>query len=130
MSFLWGMAGIVVFFVALDRVAVRAEKRGWINWRRAGGGSGGAGLFNAAQELITPSTRHAVEEQHRLQTTRLTHSADGSPWSLDTDRGVLHVRRSSTDPARDTHPDRDRAGQDASTAGQQRRTRGTDESDR
>ncbi|OYD60834.1 hypothetical protein [Rhodococcus sp. OK302] len=98
------MAGIVRFCVVLDQVAAWAEKRGWIHWRRMGGGNGGAGMFNAAQELITPSTRHTVEEQHRLQTTRLTHSADGSPFTLDTDRGVIYLHRSATNPVHDTNP--------------------------
>ncbi|MGW6694796.1 hypothetical protein ACWF62_13585 [Rhodococcus sp. NPDC054953] len=115
MSLLLGMAGIVGFVVALDRVGVWAEKWGWIHWRRMGGGNGAAGLFNAAQELITPSTRHAVEEQHRLQTTRLTHSADGSPFSLDPDRGVIYLHRSATSPANDTNPRREQAGRDAGT---------------
>ncbi|MFE3290237.1 hypothetical protein [Rhodococcus sp. NPDC059234] len=102
MSFLLGIAGMIGFFVVLDQVAVWAEKRGWIHWRRMGGGNGGAGLFNAAQELITPSTRHAVEEQHRLQTTRLTHSADGSPFTLDADRSVIYLHRSATPTLRET----------------------------
>lgn len=111
MSVLLGMAGIVAFFVVLDRVAVWAEKRGWIHWRRMGGGSG-AGLLHAAQELIAPATRHTVEEQHRLQTTRLTHSADGSPLSLDTDRGVIYLHRSAN-PVHEAKPSRDQAGPDA-----------------
>ncbi|WP_137725603.1 hypothetical protein [Prescottella subtropica] len=66
-------------------------------------------MFNAAHELITPSTRHAVEEQHRLQTIRLTHSADGSPFTLAPDRGVIYLHRSKTNPAHDTNPRREQA---------------------
>ncbi|QBJ96399.1 hypothetical protein ERC79_10790 [Rhodococcus sp. ABRD24] len=109
MGFLLGMVCIVAFCVVLDQVGVWAEKRGWIHWRRMGGGSSGAGMFNAAQELITPSTRHIVEEQHRLQTTRLTHSADGSPFSLDTDRGVIYLHHSATHPVDDADPRREQA---------------------
>ncbi|WP_306362017.1 hypothetical protein [Nocardia sp. CC227C] len=102
MGILAGTVGIVAFLVVLDQVAVWAEQRGWIHWRHRGGG-GGAGLFNAAQELITPSIRHMVEERHRLRTTRLTHSADGSPFMLDLERGVIAVNSgTNSPPGRDT----------------------------
>ncbi|MGQ4599442.1 DUF6191 domain-containing protein [Nocardia sp. R6R-6] len=99
MGFWLGLAGIVGVFVALDRVAVWAENRGWIHWRRMGGGNGGAGLFNAAQTLINPSNRHLVEEQHRMQMTRRTENADGAPFVIDTDRGVIQIQSAPTEPA-------------------------------
>ncbi|GGK38580.1 hypothetical protein [Nocardia camponoti] len=90
MGFVIGMAAVVGFFVMVDRAGVWAEKRGWVHWRKTGGGGGGAGLFNAAQELITPSTAHTIAEQHRLKTTRLTHTADGQPqFSIEAPCGTV-----------------------------------------
>lgn len=60
------LLGVAAALVALDRLALWAESRGWLYWRRSerrGGGS--LGLL---EEIYQPSMSHVFEEKTRLQT--------------------------------------------------------------
>lgn len=60
------LLGVAAALVALDRLALWAESRGWLYWRRSerrGGGS--LGLL---EEIYQPSMIHVFEEETRLQT--------------------------------------------------------------
>lgn len=47
----------------LDRLAVFAEKRGWIYWRRRGASGGGhAGVLGGLAEAFHPAREHTIEQ--------------------------------------------------------------------
>jgi hypothetical protein len=53
---------ILVGLLALDRIAVWMERRGWIYWRRKHGSSGTLGTaFLELQTILEPSKRHVIE---------------------------------------------------------------------
>jgi len=57
-ALLWG-AGIVVLLVGLDRLLLRLEARGWINYRRRGLSRGASGYHALMlQSVFDPSARH------------------------------------------------------------------------
>jgi hypothetical protein len=61
------IAGIIVGLFALDRLALWAEAKGWIYWRKVKRkGSGGAALmtFNA---VFDPSAHKAIEAREEQQ---------------------------------------------------------------
>lgn len=61
----WGI-GIVVVLVALDRVLLRCEARGWINYRRRGLSRGAAGYHALTlQSVFDPSARHVIDAAYR-----------------------------------------------------------------
>lgn len=53
----------VVALVGLDRVALWAERRGWIYWRRRRPSSGGGGAALALIDVFQPTRQVAVEER-------------------------------------------------------------------
>lgn len=63
----------IVALVALDRLALWMERRGWIYWRKVKPKGGGlaAGL-SAFQHLIEPQSHQAIEsrEEHRTRVVR------------------------------------------------------------
>jgi hypothetical protein len=84
------MAAVLI----IDRIALWAESRGWIYWRRHPGGKAGgaAGLLNDAQMLIAPAHRHAVEEIESKKVTRSEEASGDNNFSLDTESGVVRFR--------------------------------------
>lgn len=64
---LWVLGLVVVLFV-LDRLALWAESRGWIYWRRSppSGSAAGNALMSVAG-IFEPGKQHAVEEQQRAE---------------------------------------------------------------
>ncbi|MEE2777860.1 MAG: hypothetical protein VYE73_13985 [Acidobacteriota bacterium] len=61
--------GLVIAGLALDRLLLWMESRGWMYWRRAQHRTGGA-MGNALMEmqaLLQPQARHVVEEQTRVR---------------------------------------------------------------
>jgi len=62
---IWGVI-TVGGLCALHRLALWAETRGWINYRRRRGGSGALGTaLLEVQRILEPSKRHVVEERVR-----------------------------------------------------------------
>ncbi len=64
----WPLAILVVVLVlvALDRLALWMESRGWIYWRRnrkTPGGGGMGGVLSEFQQLVEPSVRHVIEDK-------------------------------------------------------------------
>ena len=58
------LLGLLVALLALDRLLLRMERRGWIYWRKIKpkGGGFAAGL-SAFHEMIEPQVREIREEQ-------------------------------------------------------------------
>ena len=61
------VAGVAAALFAVDRLALRMERRGWIYWRRSkpGGGGGSRGVFTDLQQLVEPQVRHAAEDREQ-----------------------------------------------------------------
>ncbi len=81
----------------LDRVALWAERRGWIYWRkRKPEVDGGAitGAFGEIQSVLSPSHRHVVDEQRIKQSLRHdTATGDGTGILVDLDDGTVRFDR-------------------------------------
>lgn len=60
-----GVAAIVAMF-AVDRLALWAERRGWIYWRRTK--RRGTGSLGYLEPIFQPSISHVVEEETRQHT--------------------------------------------------------------
>ncbi|MGW0045445.1 DUF6191 domain-containing protein [Rhodococcus sp. NPDC003348] len=84
---------LVAGAVFLDRVALWAERRGWIYWRkRKPEVDGGAitGAFGEIQSVLSPSHRHVVDEQRTQKSLR--HDAatgDDTGVRVDLDGGTV-----------------------------------------
>lgn len=93
MGWLW-LAGIAAAAVAVDRVALWAEARGWIYWRHRKPDSNAGGVFSDLVELFEPSHRHLVEEQ-QWERYRTAQPESGAPPSrnltIDLDAGTATV---------------------------------------
>lgn len=62
MEILLIVAGIVAALWAIDRLALAAEARGWIYWRRRQASLGTrAGAMLEIQALLEPGRRHVIE---------------------------------------------------------------------
>jgi len=74
-ALLWG-ASVVVLLVGLDRLLLRLEARGWINYRRRGL-SRGASSYHALmlQSVFDPSARHVIDATYR-ETTQQQDSGE------------------------------------------------------
>ena len=80
MTLLGIAAGLVLALLLGDRLLLRMEERGWIDYRRTYPGRMNAGqvgpAFLAIQGLLEPEKRHAAEEQTALRTERDETGAD------------------------------------------------------
>lgn len=79
----------VAVLVGFDQLALWAERRGWIYWRRRKSGSSadaGAGMLGVMDGLFSPGTRHAVEEIAGKQNGRIDLST-GDNGRIDLDSG-------------------------------------------
>ncbi len=91
------VSALVLGATLLDRVALWAERRGWIYWRkRKPEVDGGAitGAFGEIQSVLSPSHRHVVDEQRNKQTLRHdTATGDGTGIRVDLDDGTVRFGR-------------------------------------
>jgi hypothetical protein len=56
------LASVAAALVLLDRLLLRAERRGWIYYRKSRGRSGSASsAFLEVQSLLEPSKKHVIE---------------------------------------------------------------------
>lgn len=61
----------VAAIYALHRLAIWAEDRGWIYYRKGHGRSSSASsAISELQSLFHPASQHAIEERHRIELTR------------------------------------------------------------
>lgn len=88
MTWVWWVLGAVVILVVLDRVAVWAESRGWIYWRRRSPEGGGGGVLGDVFELFAPSRQHLVEEKDRQRLTIAQRESEEPPFGIDLDAGT------------------------------------------
>lgn len=62
----WIVEGIVTL-VIIDQIALAAERRGWIRWRRRPPGRGTVGRAALqVQSLFEPGAEHLAEERSRI----------------------------------------------------------------
>jgi hypothetical protein len=88
-TWLWWLLGAVVLAAVLDRVALWAEARGWIYWRRRRASGGGAGaVLGEVLNLFQPTRQHVVEEQERQRLTIAQKEAGEPPFGVDLDTGT------------------------------------------
>jgi hypothetical protein len=65
----WVLTAVVVaaIVVALDRLALAAESRGWIYWRRVKPNRGtAANALQHVQAIFEPQIEHVVEERSKI----------------------------------------------------------------
>lgn len=75
---------VVAVLVAFDRLALWAERRGWIYWRKSEGGrDAGGGVLGVMDNLLNPATRHLLEEREHKQSTRVDINAAGGELDLE-----------------------------------------------
>jgi hypothetical protein len=71
------LAGVVLY--GLHRLAIWAEDRGWLYYRKRGGTWRGAAAAQELQALLHPSSRHVVEESRRQELTRQDEGDSADP---------------------------------------------------
>jgi hypothetical protein len=71
------LAGVVLY--GLHRLAIWAEDRGWLYYRKRGGTWRGTAAAQELQALLHPSSRHVVEEGQRQELTRQDDSDYSDP---------------------------------------------------
>lgn len=74
---LW-IVGIVAAYVAIDRIGVWAEGKGWIYWRKRRGG-GLAAAFTDAFDQLRPETNHVMQAK---DAKKLEERDSGDPPEL------------------------------------------------
>lgn len=104
MTWLWWVLGAVVVLLVLDRIALWAESRGWIYWRRRSGGGGGGGVFADVFLLFQPSRQHVVEEQDRQRLTIAQKETGEPPLGIDLDAGTARLPSPQPPPDEDAPP--------------------------
>lgn len=65
----WGLAaiGVIAAAVVLDRLALAAEARGWIYWRRVKPKRAtAANALQHVQAIFEPQIEHVVEERSKI----------------------------------------------------------------
>lgn len=72
----WVPVGLIVL-VAVDRLGLWAETRGWIYWRRKRARSVGSGVLGGLAEVFQPNQIHYVREIKQGHTAS-TESGQGS----------------------------------------------------
>ncbi len=99
MTWLGWVLGTVVLAVAVDRMAVWAEARGWIyRRRRSPEPRGGGGPLGDVFELFQPSRQHLVAERDRQRLTIAQRESDEPQPEIDLDGGTARL---SPPPPRD-----------------------------
>ncbi|WP_435590711.1 DUF6191 domain-containing protein [Nocardia sp. bgisy118] len=91
MPLVWMVVGIVVFAVALDRLFVLAEVRGWVAPRGKFGTGGAAGLFGELQALFAPSSQHTQQEIRSRQLRGEQLDSAGDPPGVDLAKGIVRL---------------------------------------
>lgn len=90
-------AVVVAAVVGFDQVALWAERRGWIYWRkhRSGGSAdAGAAMLGVMDELFSPAARHTAEEIVGKQNGRIDLSVGDDGW-IDLETGRVRLPTTS-----------------------------------
>lgn len=86
---------VIAALVGFDQVALWAERKGWIYWRRRearGSADAGAGMLGVMDQLFSPATRHTAEEIAGKKHGRVDLSVGDDSWiDLDSGRVCLPV---------------------------------------
>ncbi|MGY0497621.1 DUF6191 domain-containing protein [Nocardia sp. FBN12] len=98
MPLVWMVVGIVVFAVALDRLFVLAEVRGWIAPRGKFGSGGAAGLFGELQALFAPSSQHTQQEIRSREVRGEQLESGASPLGVDLSLGIARLPNPKGEP--------------------------------
>ncbi|MBI4911927.1 MAG: hypothetical protein HY823_04245 [Acidobacteria bacterium] len=81
MAWLWLLpAGAALY--ALHRLALWAEGRGWIYYRRARGGGAMAGILQDIETHVQPRVEHVRQARERLTEGREDREPGGGPDKL------------------------------------------------
>ena len=89
------VAGLVALGFALDRVALWAEAKGWIYWRRRPrSATTAAGVVMGELLEVFQPTRHVVVEESDRKRMDIQHPESGAPGpdDVDLDRGRVTLR--------------------------------------
>jgi hypothetical protein len=79
MTWFWWIAGIPAALVALDRIGLWAESRGWIFWRKKRPSpGGGSSMSGPLLDIFQPSRQFIVVEQMQ-QEAGADESESGAP---------------------------------------------------
>ncbi|MGW6729416.1 DUF6191 domain-containing protein [Nocardia sp. NPDC055029] len=82
--------------IGLDQLALWAERRGWIYWRKTRRTTGaGPGMLGVVDDLFNPASKHVVEERESKQLVRVEA---GSGRELDLDTRTVYLRRVTPSP--------------------------------
>ena len=89
------LSAVAIGLIALDCVARRMERRGWIYWRKrkpAGGGGAMAGMLTGFQQIVEPQVEYRIRREDRaafvqaMQRLSMERHRDGAyAWGLTED---------------------------------------------
>ena len=81
---LWVLA-VVLALVVMDRLLLRAERKGWINYRRRGWSRSGAAFHSLTlQSIFQPSAEHLIEARYtEIEEEDDSGDPPGDPDPLD-----------------------------------------------
>ncbi|WP_201308901.1 hypothetical protein [Puerhibacterium puerhi] len=82
--------GCVAAIVAIDRLALRAEAKGWIYWRHTRPKPDGGAVLGELVEAFQPSTQLTLQEKQRLE-AGAERANPGDVFDLSSGRVVLYV---------------------------------------
>ncbi|MGW6424091.1 DUF6191 domain-containing protein [Nocardia sp. NPDC055053] len=86
--------------IGLDQLALWAERRGWIYWRKIRRTTGAApGMLGVVDDLFDPASKHVVEERESKQLVRVEA---GSGRELDLDTRTVYLRGVNPSPEDET----------------------------
>jgi hypothetical protein len=88
---LW-TAGAVGALVAIDRLALWAESRGWLYWRRRKPATTGGDALGELIEVFQPSRQNVTRERRRQQTSAELPESGAPPLGVDLDAGTVRLR--------------------------------------
>lgn len=91
MRWLWWVLAAVVVVWLLDRLALWAEGRGWLYWRRRRGTGGSGTVLGDVFLLFQPSRAHVVAEQERQRQTIAYPESGAPPLGIDLEAGTAVV---------------------------------------
>ncbi len=96
MTWVWWVLGAVVVVWLLDRLALWAEGRGWLYWRRRRGTGGAGTALGDVFLLFQPTRAHLVAEQERQRQTIAYPESGAPPLGVDLDAGTAVVPGGTT----------------------------------
>lgn len=93
MTSVWVAAGVAVALLVIDQLALWAERRGWLYWRKRKPGSAGpsGGILTGLIEVFEPGHRHVVEEQEWRRNATTQRQSGDRPFDIDLDGGTVRL---------------------------------------